>query len=138
MSTSRKVIKFFSILSLVGGLIMLVAAVLVGLDIWDNSTMLLGVPADQAHFDGVATAVIGAVQGIVQLIVGWLGIKGANRPSKIGGFLGITVIAVVYYAVCTVLGITSKSGNMAVIGVGLVWHVIMLIMALNVRKEAQR
>lgn len=137
MSTSRKVIKFFSILSIIAGLILVVCGVLFGLDLFDKGAAELAIPVDEAHFDGVLLAVIAGVQGIVQIIIGWIGIKGANQPSKIGTFFIFSLIALIYYAVCFGI-LMATQGFDAATFVGTLWHLVMVVLANNVKKEAEK
>lgn len=122
---------------MVGGLILIVAAILIGLDMWDEASIQLAIPAQEAHFDGVVLAVIGAVQGLVQLVIGWIGVRGANRPSKIGPFIVLSLIATIYYAVCFGM-LFAQSGFDGVCFVGTLWNAFMLLLGNNVRKDAQK
>lgn len=139
MSTSRKIIKFFSILTLVGGLLRLIAGILIGIDMWDNASMVVGVSPIDGELGGVAIGIMGAVEGIWAMAIGWIGIKGANNPTKIGGFIVITAIAFVYYAFFFVMNfVGGGSGFDGTSFVGTIWNLIALVMGFSVKKEARR
>lgn len=138
MSISRKVIKVLSILSLIGGLIQLVGGILVAVDIWDNASVQLGIPMNKAELDAVIIGGICIFFGLFQIVVGWIGIKGANQPSKIGSFLVLTLISLIYHAVCLGLSLATSTGETTTLAVYTVWNVAMLVLGYNVKKEAQR
>lgn len=137
MSTSRKIVKVFSIISLIAGLIFLVGGILLGVGIYQNPD-LLGLSADKAHLEGIYAAVAVGVQGVADLIVGWLGVKAANRPSKAGGYIVISVIALVYQLFFVVYSLVAATGFDTTSCVHAVFDLVMVFLGINIKKEAQR
>lgn len=137
MSISRKIIKVFSILSVLFGVVVCVFAVLVALGVFNKELISSGISAADITTDDRAAGIMAGIQGLIQIIMGWCGIRGANRPSKIGPFFILTVLAIIFYAIILGLAFTS-GGPITTVAIRVAWHVFMLIMAFNVRKEAQR
>ena len=137
MTGSQKVIKVISIL-------VIIVAIL---------SILLGLASCVGGFAGVAassgaseseqeTLALGAgllfflgggaiISGVIDLIVGMLGVRGANNPEKIMPFFVISIIAVVFG--CFTTG-QMDATTIASAVVQLVLMVVCVVLANNVRK----
>lgn len=147
MTGSQKVIKVVSIL-------VIIVAIL---------SILLGLASCVGGFAGVAasggvseseqeTLALGAgvlfflgggaiISGVIDLIVGMLGVRGANNPEKIMPFFVISIIAVVF-AVFNLIGCFTTgqmdATTIASAVVQLVLMVVCVVLANNVRKLRNR
>lgn len=99
MSTSRKVIKILCILTILEGICVAISAILyaTGVVKLDES----GMAYLAAHTNGNTAYLTFTLLfvAIFEIVEGFLGVKGANVPSKMFPFLTCTTAAIAYY--CT-------------------------------------
>lgn len=143
-SSSQKALKIvaiimivFAILSIVGGLFMAVGGGVLGsaaIDAADDNAAAMG-----------GVAMIGGVMlafgGIVNLVIGLFGLRGANTPQKIGVFFVLSIIGVVLSAFSFMSTITSGIADItSIIGglVGLALPIACVLLAYNIKKENKR
>lgn len=118
MSGYRKFLKVFSIIEIVLAVLTLVLALA------SMGIIALGpeVTSETVSADGVTLTVgqtfaafgaIALISGVIDLIVGILGVRGANNPEKIGAYLVLAVIAFLFDAVELVLTIISMAQGTA-------------------------
>lgn len=130
MSGSRKALKVISIILIVFAALLVLLGVVLSMGfafLGDSSTAAAGVVAG-------AMGVVVIVTGIVYLIIGMLGVRGANNPSKIMPFFVLCIIGVVL----NLIGLISEIVQGTFTGTQLIGFAIIvacLILAYNVRKE---
>lgn len=149
MTGSQKALKVISIIVIILAVLCIIAGAL--LLIPNLAYVQAGFPnvegADQATVAAGAAIVllIAAfilVSGIIDLIVGILGLRGAKDPKKIGGFFAIAVIGLILAAIN--LAITLFSGqqlDFATLSAPIAQLVVMLvcmILANNIRNLRNR
>lgn len=129
MSQNRKLLKVFSLIQFVLGIIALILGIvfaagasMVGGDA--ESVTLFGTYLDAAAWS-LLNGVILIALGILQIASSVLGIRGANRPSALKGHLPITVVIVIIACVdifisANIDASTSPIGILAIalVGVG--------------------
>ncbi len=85
-------------------------------------------------------AVISIISGVVDLIIGILGVRGANNPDKIGPFFVIAIIGLVLAAIGVVFPLLTGSADFSSMPSTLVQLVILIVcvvLANNIRKLRQ-
>lgn len=144
MSGSQKAIKVISIITIV----MAVICFLVGLTTCVGAGALIGAGAD-ATADAQSVYTTGAglflvlaggaiFSGIIDLVVGILGLRGAKNPAKIMPFFVIAIIGAVFAVINLageIMGLGSDSSSIASAVVQLVLMVVCVVLANNVRKQ---
>ncbi|MEG0374838.1 MAG: hypothetical protein RR547_01475 [Raoultibacter sp.] len=139
-SSSQKALKILSIvmivlaiLSIVSGLFMIIGGGAVA------GTTVYG--GDDSMAVMAAAAMIGGVMilvgGIINLIIGIFGLRGANNPQKIGVFFVLAIIGVVVTALSFVGNIMSGSDFTTIISglISFVLPVACVVLANNIKKE---
>ncbi|MEF9841855.1 MAG: hypothetical protein RR773_04740 [Raoultibacter sp.] len=106
----------FSILSILAGLLLFAGGSVVGASIIDTASdedaMAVGLT--------LAGGIILLVSGIVDLIIGLFGLRGAKNPKKIGVFFVLAIIGVVVAALGLISTLTSGPLDAASIISGLI------------------
>lgn len=140
MSGARKALKVMSILTIVMAIIQIVTAALIVF----GSSFMVGM--QEAELNGstvdVGVALMGVgvmalVSSVVSLIVGILGVRGANDPSKIGPY---KVIAIIGLALCVIQAaaslFTDQIASFGISGVlSLVFMAVLVFLAFKIEKE---
>lgn len=143
MSGARKALKVMSILTIVMAIIQIVTAALI---VFGSSFM---VGTQEAELNGstvdVGVALMGVgvmalVSSVVSLVVGILGVRGANDPSKIGPY---KVIAIIGLALCVIQAAASLfTGQIASFGISgllsLVFMAVLVFLAFKIEKEGMQ
>ncbi len=141
MSGARKALKVIAIIMIVlaalqivlGAMIAFGASFMVG----QQSATLEGVTVDVgSSLQGVG--IMAVVSGIVSLIVGILGVRGANDPSKIGPFKVLAIIGLILCAIQFVMYVaTGQFASYGLSGVlTLIVQIAIVVLAFKVQNEA--
>ncbi len=141
MSGSQTALKVFAILGIIFGVIGIFVSVLVfaGAANSANAVAVFKGNLISLGATGVMLGVLILIESVVQIVIGWLGLRGANDPSKIGPFYVLCWIAVILQVVSAVLGLVGGREVFGVLGSligGLVIPVILLVLANNIKKQA--
>ena len=147
-SGSQKVLLVISILSIIGavlvllsGLAMMMGGALFGsIDSSEAASALAGTDITQDEA-GVIAGMLGIIvifSGVVELIMGILGVRAANNSQKI---MPVWVFAIIEVILCVIgLASTVADGTFSSQGVStvisLVFAVLILWIANNIKKEA--
>lgn len=129
---SQTALKVLSII----GIIMGVLAIVFGVVIAAGFTSFV----DPTMFVGIAAAVWGAlmiIEGIIYIVIGAFGVRGANNPSKIGVFWVLCLIGVIIEALGVVMSLVSSRVTADGI-ISLLFVIIMFMLANNIKKQAQQ
>lgn len=106
MSTNCKIVKWLSWLSLLYGLVVIIVGILTlaGIDVANlgSSDIQLAAPVM-----GVLTIVF----GLFYMVTGFVGARGANRPSKLGPFVVLATIVAVVNLIELVMMLVGVSGG---------------------------
>lgn len=106
MSTNCKIVKWLSWLSLLYGLVVIIVGILTlaGIDVANlgSSDIQLATPVM-----GVLTIVF----GLFYMVTGFVGARGANRPSKLGTFIVLATIVAVVNLIEFVMMLVGVSGG---------------------------
>lgn len=143
MSGARKALKIMSILTIVMAIIQIITA---GLIVFGSSFM---VGMQEAELDGttvdVGVALMGVgimalVSSVVSLIVGILGVRGANDPTKIGPYKIIAIIGLVLCILQAAMFLfTGQIASYGVSGVlSLVFVAVLVFLAFKIEKEGKQ
>lgn len=128
-STSQKVLKVLSIIAIAAGIIAVVGGIwfMVAMDTagGTNATIL-----------GTAGGGVIIVGGLVNLLIGWLGLRGANDPSKIGPTWVLSLIGLIFDAILLILGFIGEGSlNGHALG-SLIGVLIIFLLANNIKNQA--
>lgn len=145
MSASRKLLKVVSFITILSGIsYLVVGALMAGLGLFGGTDPI--VAAGEASLDakgaGMMLAGIAAVSGIAYLALGFLGVRGANVPSKIGAVYALSVLGIAL-AVLNVLywawqGFsTIDMGSAANLLFTAAESVLVFVLARNIKKERE-
>lgn len=143
MSGARKALKVMSILTIVMAIIQIITA---GLIVFGSSFM---VGMQEAELDGttvdVGVALMGVgimalVSSVVSLIVGILGVRGANDPTKIGPYKIIAIIGLVLCILQAAMFLfTGQIASYGISGVlSLVFVAVLVFLAFKIEKEGKQ
>lgn len=145
MNGYQKAIKWISIITIIFAIL----TILLGIASCSIGGLALGAAASEAsgHVDE-ATAVGGAVVlfagaaiivgGVVDIIIGLLGLRGAKDPNKITPFYVFVIIGLVFSIINLVLTFTSGAGiEMSSVISGLVNLALMIILLVCANKVRQ-
>lgn len=143
MSGARKALKIMSILTIVMAIIQIITA---GLIVFGSSFM---VGMQEAKLDGttvdVGVALMGVgimalVSSVVSLIVGILGVRGANDPTKIGPYKIIAIIGLVLCILQAAMFLfTGQIASYGISGVlSLVFVAVLVFLAFKIEKEGKQ
>ncbi len=141
MSGSQKAIKVLSIISIVFGVIGIVFGLLAfaGAGVIGNQMVTYQGVSYSAGALSIAGGFMLLIDGILDIVVGWLGLRGAKDPAKIGPFYvlcWIEVILVVVGFACMLFN-GAAIGNAIVSLVGnIIVPLILLILARNIKNQA--
>lgn len=143
MSGARKALKIMSILTIVMAIIQIITA---GLIVFGSSFM---VGMQEAELDGttvdVGVALMGVgimalVSSVVSLIVGILGVRGANDPTKIGPYKIIAIIGLVLCILQAAMFLfTGQIASYGISGVlSLVFVAVLVFLAFKIEKDGKQ
>ena len=143
MSSARKALKIMSILTIAMAIIQIITA---GLIVFGSSFM---VGMQEAELDGttvdVGVALMGVgimalVSSVVSLIVGILGVRGANDPTKIGPYKIIAIIGLVLCILQAAMFLfTGQIASYGISGVlSLVFVAVLVFLAFKIEKEGKQ
>lgn len=142
-SMSQKVLKVISIIMIVVGAIAIVISAMMlvgGIAAVNYGTVPDVSPEDAETVTVVAIGlgIMGIISGIVNVVIGIFGVRGANNPQKIGVFFVLCIVGLVLMAINTVYqfatGAVDSSGVISAF-LGYVCPVIVTMLAHNVKKE---
>ena len=142
MTGSQKVIKVVSILVI----IVAILSILLGLAscVGGFAGVAASSGVSESEQETLALVFLGGgaiISGVIDLIVGMLGVRGANNPEKIMPFFVISIIAVVF-AVFNLIGCFTTgqmdATTIASAVVQLVLMVVCVVLANNVRNLRSR
>lgn len=138
-TTSQKALKVISIIMIVLAGITLLLGVgglatggflgMAGLGASSGSAAMLGGVA-------IVASLVIVVSGVIDLLIGIFGLRGANDPRKIGTFYVLAIIGLAF-AVLSALG-TVIGGDWSSMGsaiVGLILPGVCVLLAYNIKKE---
>ena len=126
MSTNRKALKILSLIIVLIGIAATVAGVM-GI----TTQSLPGFDASNV----IPYSAVGIASGIVEILVGVFGIRGANSPAKVGTVWTWSLIALVCSVIHTALAFTA-AGLSGQDLAQVVYIVVLFVFANNVKKEA--
>lgn len=145
-SKSQKVLKVICIIwivcSAIALVIGLVASGLGGLALYGTgSGEITGSDAATAATTGTIVLGVGIVallSGVIDLVVGIFGLRGANDPKKIKVFFILCIISLVFSGIDVVSTIAQYGMGSEVINtlISCVWPVVCLWLANNIRNQA--
>ncbi|WP_139651924.1 hypothetical protein [Raoultibacter phocaeensis] len=138
MSGSQKALKVVSILLIVYAVIMIAAGAFLcfGASIPGVAGQAIdvgGTALDAASLSMVfgVSSIIG---GVLYLIIGLLGMRGAKDPRKIGPFFVLSIIGVVLGVVSAVMGIVQGTFPLSQF-IGLLVVIVCAVLAYNIKKQ---
>lgn len=150
MSGSQVALKIISILVIILAIISVISGVVAFAYVASNdpTTTEVATTVKNVSFTygegAAAIGIFGIIGGIVDFIVGCLGLRGAKDPSKIGPFWVIALIGLVFEVVELILSLISMAqGNIPVdsLGFALVSPCIVAVcffLANNIKKEGKQ
>lgn len=132
MSTNCKIVKWLSWLSLLYGLVVIIVGILTlaGIDVANlgSSDIQLAAPVM-----GVLTIVF----GLFYMVTGFVGARGANRPSKLGPFIVLaTIVAVVNLIELATVFVDASGGTFWMPLLFAVVAIVAVVFASRAKKEA--
>ena len=139
-SGAQTALKVISIIMIILAVISIIGGLgFAGLGL--SSVAVLGAEemTDEMYLGAGLVSVLGAiviVQGVVDLIIAILGLRGANNPSKIGAFLVICYIGLILYIISLVAGLVMGSFSMSTLA-SLVLVIVCLLLARSIKKQAR-
>ena len=143
MSASRKLLKIISLLTILSGISYLIVGVLlVALGAFGGAERLEGLPLN-AQTAALILVVVAAAGAIGNLFSGFLGLRGANVPSKIMPAFVLSVcalgIAVINVIANIALGGLQNADFMTIFNLvyGVLCPLVMFILCNNVKKERE-
>lgn len=126
------IVILFALLCLMGGIMLIVGTSMPAMtDELMNIEGQTVLAADAAMAFGVVTVII----GLVNLVIGFLGWRGAKRPAKIGAFLWISIIGFALSIVGLVVDFMSDTMIAPASVIQIVLIVVCLFLALNIRRS---
>ena len=141
MSGSQKAVKVVSIISIVFGVIGLLLGIMMiaGAGLLNGQTIEAEGEVFNASIAAIAFGILFFVSSVLSIVIGALGVRGANDPSKIGPFYVICWIDVVLEVIQFVGNLATGSGAAASIGYligGLIIPVILIILCKKIKEQA--
>lgn len=136
MSGSQKALKVISIIMIVMAVIGVgFGALMMGGSQADSLTGSFEVNGSAIDLRSGVLAVgfVIAISAVVNLIIGICGLIGASNPQKIGPFLVLSIVGVVWYGFNFISGLVLGSGGSGYV-LNLILVVVCLVLALNIRK----
>ena len=118
MSTNRKILKVISIIGLVLDIILLICGIVLfmGISMDPDGAIDIATKNPIANFTGQETvgmllgaSVAAVIYGIWDCFVSFMGIRGANNPSKMGFVTVIAGISLAITVIGTIAGIVAGS-----------------------------
>lgn len=143
MSSSRKFLKIISLVTLLSGVSYIIAAVgfialgvLGGADVIAVENLPVAMTAQTA---GIVLAVLAGGNAVINLMLGLLGLRGANVPSKIGPVRTLALLSLLMCALnlvfCLFQGFGADIAHTFGVVLGLVCSIVTFVLANNVKKE---
>lgn len=145
MSASRKLLKIVSLITILSGISYLVAGLLIaGLGLFGGSEPIVadGGASLDARVAGASLAVLAAASAAAYLLLGLLGLRAANVPSKVGPVyllsmvgIALAVVNVLYWAWQGFSTIDwGSAGNLLFTAAE---SVLIFVLARNIKKERE-
>ncbi|MEG0096010.1 MAG: hypothetical protein RR671_00820 [Raoultibacter sp.] len=135
MTGSRKVLNILSILLMVIG----VLGILLGIFLVAGGSLLGGTVIEGVNGQALSTVVggIAIVTSIVDIVIGYMGRRGAQDPTKIKPFFIICIIGVVLYVMSIIGAITTNDmSSLPDYLISSVFIIVCLYFANKVKQEA--
>ena len=143
MSASRKLLKIISLLTILSGISYVVmAGILAVAGAVGGGESLEGLPLT-AEVAALLLIVVAAIGAVANLVSGFLGLRGANVPSKIMPAYVISLIALIVSIInviaTIVLGGLNTPDFMSIFNMvfGVACPLVMFILCNNVKKERE-
>ena len=145
MSASRKLLKVISLITILSGISYVLAGVLVaGLGFFGGAQPVIQTEhaSLSAQSAGLILAGIAAISAIVYLALGFLGLRGANVPSKIGPVYALSLVGIVLAVLNVVYwawhGFSSiDAGSLGNLVFSAAESVLIFVLARNIKKERE-
>ena len=145
MSASRKLLKIISLITILSGISYLVLGLLMaGLGLFGGADPIIA--TDHASLDaqgaGTLLASIAGISAAAYLLLGFLGLRGANVPSKIGPVYALSIVGIAM-AVVNVLywawqGFSNiDAGSIINLVITAAESVLIFMLARNIKKERE-
>lgn len=138
MSGSQKALKVVSIIVIIYAILMILLGAFLCFGASLPGIAGQAIDVDGSALDAAAVSVIlgvgSLVSGVVYLIIGLLGKRGAKNPQKIGPFFVLSVIGVILSIASAVLGIMQGSFPLSQF-VGLLIVILCAVLAFNIKKQ---
>ena len=145
MSASRKLLKVISMITILSGIsYLLVGLLMAGLGLFGGTEPIIA--TEHASLDaqgaGMLLAGVAGVSAVVYLLLGFLGLRGANVPSKIGPVYALSIVGIAM-AVLNVLywawqGFsTIDLGSIGNLLFSAAESVLIFVLARNIKKERE-
>ena len=138
MSASQKYIKIVSILNIIGGAFYVLIGILgfLGKGLVGNEALIEEAGDSSAPMITNIFLIVMIVIGLFSLVVGILGVRAANDPSKIGPVFTLAIISLVISVISLVGGIFGGSFSIYSL-IECVPPALMTWCANNVKKQAK-
>lgn len=141
MSGSQKAVKVISIISIVFGVIGLLLGIMMiaGAGLLNGQTVAAEGEVFNASIAAIAFGILFFVSSVLSIVIGALGVRGANDPAKIGPFYVICWIDVVLEVIQFGGNLATGSGAASSIGYligGLIIPVILIILCKKIKEQA--
>lgn len=131
-SASQTALKILSIIFIVLNLVFVVAGALI-------LAGALSIPDEMGASFGGALGIMAITWGVIGLIIGLLGVRGANNPAKIGAFWVLCILGIVLYVIEIGLdifgGTASGSASLSSDVLTLAFIVVMFVLATRIKKQ---
>lgn len=145
MSASRKLLKIVSLITILSGISYLVFGLLMaGLGLFGGTDPIIATESVSldARGAGALLAAIAGISAAAYLLLGFLGLRGANVPSKIGPVYLLSIVGIAM-AVVNVLywawqGFSSiDAGSVINLLVTAAESVLIFVLSRNIKKERE-
>ena len=144
-SGSQKALKVLSIIMIVLSIlgVLMSLGVIAGGALFGAASTMSDATADESAMMVTGGLLLGGagivllVSYVIDLIIGILGLRGANNPAKIGAFYVLTIIGIVVNAIICVLAIAGGTDASSILGniVSLVIVIVLFVLARNIKNQ---
>lgn len=132
MSGSRKALKVISIIMIVFAALTMALGLLMSLGLG-----LVAIPDASTASAGALVGLVGIgiiIGGAINLLIGILGVRGANNPAKIMPFFVLAIIGLVFGALGLIMNISQGTFEPSSL-VSIALEIACVVLAFNVKKE---
>lgn len=139
MQSARTALKVISVIMIVLAILEIVSGALLtagsGLPGMDTTLIANGGVEMSVGMGALAFGIVGIIGGLVYLIIGILGWRGAKNPAKIGPFFWLCIIGLVFAIVDIVMALMSGTTIAPASIIEVIIIIICLALADNIRKN---